>query len=142
MEKIKIYESLSAEQTQQIAREIGQRAKSGEVYCLCGELAAGKTVFAGGFAEGLEIEEDISSPTFAIVNTYEGRLPFYHFDVYRIVDVDEMEETGFEDYVYGDGVCLIEWAELIKEIIPASAVWIEITKDYAKGEDYRRICVK
>ena len=115
----------------------------GDVYCLTGDLGVGKTVFTQGFAAGLGIEEPVSSPTFTIVQEYEeGRMPFYHFDVYRIGDVEEMDEIGFDDYIYGDGVCLIEWANLIREILPEDFTGILIEKDLEKGFDYRRITLE
>ena len=121
----------------------GQGAQSGQVYTLIGGLGVGKTVFTKGFARGLGITEHVSSPTFTILQVYEsGRLPFYHFDVYRIGDVEEMEEIGYEDCFFGGGVCLIEWADLIKEILPAKHTQITIRKDLEKGFDYRMITVK
>ena len=112
-------ESRSEQETYQAGRQLGQFAKPGEIYCLNGDLGVGKTVFTKGFAEGIGIQEPVNSPTFTIIQQYEeGRLPLYHFDVYRISDIDEMEEIGYEDYFFGDGVCLIEWANLIEEIIP------------------------
>lgn len=103
----------------------------------------GKTVFTQGLARGLQIEEAISSPTFTIVQVYEeGRLPFYHFDVYRIGDVEEMEEIGYEDYFYGQGVSLIEWSNLIEEILPQRRTEITIEKDLDQGFDFRRITVR
>ena len=110
---------------------------------MTGDLGVGKTVFAQGLASGLGIEEAINSPTFTIVQVYdEGRLPFYHFDVYRIGDIEEMEEIGYEDYFYGDGVCLVEWAELIEELLPGNRVELLIEKDLEKGFDYRRITLQ
>lgn len=138
-----IIESLKTEDTYQIGCQLGQAAAKGEVYCLLGDLGVGKTVFTQGFAEGLRIVEPISSPTFTIVQVYEeGRMPFYHFDVYRIGDVEEMDEIGYEDYFYGEGVCLIEWANLIEEILPENRKTIQIEKDLEKGFDYRKITVK
>lgn len=137
-----IVESFCANDTKELAKKIGQEVKAGDVLCLLGDLGVGKTVFTQGFAEGLEIREPISSPTFTLVQEYEeGRLPFYHFDVYRIADIEEMEEIGFDDYVYGNGVCLIEWANLIGEILPQSLKVITIEKDLEKGFDYRRIII-
>lgn len=138
-----ILESLSSEETFQFGKKLGEQAKEGEIYLLLGDLGVGKTVFTQGFAKGLEIEEPISSPTFTIVQEYEeGRMPFYHFDVYRIADVEEMEEIGYEDYFYGNGVCLIEWANLIEEIIPPYAKTITIEKDLTKGFDFRKITLE
>ena len=133
-------ESFSPQQTEKIGFELGQKAKEGDIYCLSGDLGVGKTVFTRGFAKGIGVEEEyITSPTFTIINEYEGRLKLYHFDVYRIGSIEEMDDTGYEDYFFGDGVCLIEWAELVEEIIPPEAVWIKIEKDLDKGFDYRRI---
>ena len=110
---------------------------------MIGDLGVGKTVFTQGMAKGLGITEAVSSPTFTIVQVYEeGRLPFYHFDVYRIGDVEEMDEIGFEDYVYGEGVSLIEWANLIEEILPEKLTKIQIEKDLEQGFDYRRITIE
>ena len=135
-------ETDSAGETYEVARQIAGRAVSGAVYALTGDLGTGKTVFAKGFAAGLGIREHVNSPTFTILQQYDdGRMPFYHFDVYRIGDVSEMDETGYEDCFYGDGVTLVEWADLIEEVMPARAVWIRIEKDPAKGFDYRRITI-
>ena len=140
---MKIIETNSPEETFALGRQIGQQAKAGEVYTLIGDLGVGKTVLTQGVAEGLGIEEPVNSPTFTIMQIYEeGRLPFYHFDVYRIGDVEEMEEIGYEDYFYGDGVCLIEWANLIEEILPPKYKLIRIEKDPGKGYDYRRITIE
>ena len=138
-----IIESLETKDTYELGKKMGERAAKGDVYLLLGDLGVGKTVFTQGFADGLGITEPISSPTFTIVQEYEdGRIPFYHFDVYRIGDVEEMEEIGYEDYFYGEGVCLIEWANLIEEILPDTARTIVIEKDLEKGFDYRRITVE
>ena len=137
-----IIESTSERETYELGIKLGQEAKAGAVFTLIGDLGVGKTVFTKGLARGLEIDEPISSPTFTIVQVYdEGRLPFYHFDVYRIGDVEEMDEIGYEDYVYGEGVSLIEWANLIEEILPKHYTEIKIEKDLEKGFDYRRISV-
>lgn len=133
-------ESRSEKETYDLGYRIGMEAKAGQVFTLVGDLGVGKTIFTKGLAAGLGVEEAVSSPTFTIVQIYEeGRLPFYHFDVYRIADVDEMDEVGYEDYIYGDGVTLIEWANLIKEILPDHYTEITIEKDLEKGFDYRRI---
>ena len=135
-------ESFSREETFEYAKALGEKAEAGQIYCLSGDLGVGKTVFAQGFGAGIGITEPMSSPTFTILHEYhEGRLPLYHYDVYRVGDVDEMEETGFYEYAGGDGVTLIEWAELISDIIPDNAVWIKIEKDVEKGFDYRIITV-
>lgn len=133
----------SPEETYALGRELGLKAKPGQVYCLDGDLGVGKTVFAQGFADGLGIDGPVSSPTFTILQQYgEGRLPMYHFDVYRIGDIEEMDEIGYEDCFYGDGVCLIEWSGRIQEILPEDAIRIWIEKDLAKGFGYRRITVE
>lgn len=138
-----IIETRSAEETYQLGLEIGKKAIPGQVYTMVGDLGVGKTVFTQGMARGLEIEEPISSPTFTIVQVYdEGRLPFYHFDVYRIGDISEMDEIGYEDYVYGEGVALIEWANLIEEILPEHRITIIIEKDLQQGFDYRKITIE
>lgn len=138
-----IYETYSPEETRELGRKIGAEAATGSVYTLVGDLGVGKTVFTQGIAEGLEIEEPICSPTFTIVQVYEeGRMPFYHFDVYRIGDIEEMDEIGYEDYFYGEGVCMIEWANLIEEILPEHRWDITIEKDLEKGFDYRKITIK
>ncbi len=136
-------ESFSAKDTYQMGHKLGEQAKKGQVYSLIGDLGVGKTVFTQGFAEGLRITEPISSPTFTIIQEYDdGRLPFYHFDVYRIGDISEMDEIGYEDYFYGEGVCLIEWANLIEDILPDNIISILIEKDLNKGFDYRIITVE
>lgn len=138
-----IYESQSAKETRLLGEKIGQKAKGGEIILLNGDLGVGKTVFSKGLGAGLGIEEPISSPTFTVLQIYEsGRLPLYHFDVYRIADVEEMDEIGYEDYFYGRGVCLIEWAELISEILPSEVIRVTIEKDLQKGIDYRKITVE
>lgn len=138
-----ILESKSPEDTFQIGMRLGKLAEAGDVYTLTGDLGVGKTVFTKGFAKGLGIEESVNSPTFTILQIYEGgRLPLYHFDVYRIGSVEEMEETGFEEYIMGDGVSLIEWADLIEEILPRKCTRVLIEKDLEKGFDYRRITVE
>lgn len=138
-----IIESKSEKETYELGRKIGGLAKPGQIYTLVGDLGVGKTVFTQGMAAGLGIREPVNSPTFTIVQVYEeGRLPLYHFDVYRIGDVEEMEEIGYEDYFYGEGVCLIEWANLIREILPAHLTEIVIEKDLDRGFDYRRITVR
>lgn len=140
---MKIIETHSAGETFELGKKIGQQAKPGEIYTLIGDLGVGKTVLTQGVAAGLGIEEPVSSPTFTIVQIYDdGRLPFYHFDVYRIGDAEEMEEIGYEDYFYGDGVCLIEWANLIEEILPQECRRITIEKELEKGFEYRRITVE
>lgn len=136
------FETYSEEETFALGEKIGREALPGQVYTLLGDLGVGKTVFTQGVAKGLEIEDAICSPTFTIVQVYEeGRLPFYHFDVYRIGDVEEMDEIGYEDYFYGEGICFIEWANLIEEIIPDNRIQITIKKNLDKGFSYREITV-
>ena len=143
MSEIKIYETHSMEETRELGRQMGTAAGPGDVITLSGNLGVGKTVFTKGFALGIGVTEAVSSPTFTIVQEYHsGRLPLYHFDVYRIGDPEEMDEVGFDDYVYGDGVSLIEWAELIEEILPEKRTRILIEKDVEKGFDYRKITVE
>ena len=138
-----IYDSHSEEETYIIGNAIGNNAKPGQIFCLNGDLGVGKTVFTKGFAKGLGVDDVISSPTFTIVQEYtNGEMPFYHFDVYRIADPEEMYEIGFEEYIYGGGVCLIEWAELITDILPENITQITIEKDLDKGLDYRRITIE
>ena len=138
-----VIETWSPKETYALGEKIGREALPGQVYTLNGELGVGKTVFTQGVAAGLGIQEPVNSPTFTIVQVYEeGRMPFYHFDVYRIGDVEEMEEIGYQDYFYGEGLCMIEWAQLIEEIIPENARHITIEKDLDKGFDYRRITIE
>lgn len=138
-----ITETFSEKETRALGEELGRKAVPGSLCTLTGDLGTGKTVFTQGFARGLGITEHVNSPTFTIVQEYDGgRLPFYHFDVYRIGDLEEMDEIGYEDYFYGDGVCLIEWAELIEELLPLKRTAIRIEKDLEKGFDYRKITVE
>ncbi|HJD48384.1 MAG TPA: tRNA (adenosine(37)-N6)-threonylcarbamoyltransferase complex ATPase subunit type 1 TsaE [Candidatus Mediterraneibacter norfolkensis] len=138
-----VIETRSPEETFRLGRKLGEAAVPGQVFTLIGDLGTGKTVFTQGFAKGLGIEEPVNSPTFTIVQVYdEGRLPLYHFDVYRIGDIEEMEEVGFEDYIMGDGVSLIEWAELIREILPEKRTAVRIEKDLEQGVDYRKITIE
>ena len=142
MEEV-VTETFSPEETFELGRRIGEKAKPGEVFTLIGDLGVGKTVFTQGMAAGLGITEPVSSPTFTILQVYEeGRCPFYHFDVYRIGDLSEMDEFGYEDCFYGEGVSLIEWADLIEEILPEHYTQITISKDLEKGFDYRKIIVR
>ncbi len=135
-----VLETFRPEETYEFAKKIGGCAKPGQIYTLDGDLGVGKTVFAKGLADGLGVTEPVSSPTFTIVQEYQGRqFPFYHFDVYRIEEPEEMEEIGYEDYFYGGGVCLIEWADMIREILPEDVIRVTIAKDPEKGFDYRRI---
>lgn len=137
-----IFHSQSPEDTYRLGRELGESCRPGQVYTLTGDLGVGKTLFTQGFAAGLGITEPVSSPTFTILQVYDtGRLPFYHFDVYRIGDVEEMEEVGWEDYIYGKGICIVEWAELVQSILPEQRTQILIEKDLEKGFDYRKITI-
>ena len=140
---MQLFETKGPEETYQFGKELGEKATPGQVYCLDGYLGTGKTVFAQGFAAGLGIDGPVNSPTFTILQVYEnGRLPLYHFDVYRIADPEEMDEIGYEDCFYGEGVCLVEWSELIEELIPEDAIHITIEKNLEKGFDYRQIRVE
>lgn len=140
---MRIVETFSHGETFSLGEEIGRMAKPGDIYTLTGDLGTGKTVFSQGVAAGLGIKEAVNSPTFTILQIYEeGRLPFYHFDVYRIGDHQEMEEIGYEDYFYSGGVCLIEWADLIRELLPEKYIRITLLKDLEKGFDYRKIVIE
>ena len=135
-------ETYSEKETYALGKQLGEAARAGQVISLSGDLGTGKTVFTQGFAAGLGITEPVNSPTFTIIQIYEGgRIPLYHFDVYRIGDIEEMEEIGYEDYFYGEGVCLIEWAELIEPLLPAQMTRVLIEKDLEKGFDYRKITI-
>ena len=138
-----IIETHDPEETFEVGRKIGMNAKPGQIYTLTGDLGVGKTVFTQGVAAGLGITEPVNSPTFTIIQEYEdGRLPFYNFDVYRIGDLEEMEEIGYDDYFFGQGICLIEWAELIEEILPEKRIEVTIEKDLEKGFEYRKITIE
>lgn len=135
-----VIESFCEKDTFEAGRKLGKVCRPGDIILLDGDLGAGKTVFAKGLGQGLGIEETISSPTFTIVQVYDdGRIPLYHFDVYRIAGIEEMDDIGYEDYFFGDGVCLVEWAGLVKEIIPEGCIKVTINKDLQKGFDYRHI---
>lgn len=139
----KTYETNNPQETFDLGYEMGKKAQSGDVYTLVGDLGVGKTVFTKGFAKGLGIDGIVNSPTFTILQIYDtGRLPLYHFDVYRIGDISEMEEIGFDEYIFGQGVSLIEWANQISDILPERYTRIDITKDLSKNFDYRKITVK
>ncbi|MCD8336540.1 MAG: tRNA (adenosine(37)-N6)-threonylcarbamoyltransferase complex ATPase subunit type 1 TsaE [Lachnospiraceae bacterium] len=136
-------ETNSEQETFLVGRRLGEEAHPGQIFALEGDLGVGKTILTKGLAAGLGITEPVSSPTFTIVQIYEeGRLPLYHFDVYRIGDIEEMEEIGYEDYFYGNGVCLIEWANLIGELLPPQTIRISIAKDLEQGFDYRKISIR
>ncbi len=140
---MKIIEAHSPKETYELGRQLAKAAGKGDLFVLNGELGVGKTVFAQGFAEGLEISEPMNSPTFTILEIHEGgRFPLYHFDVYRIAELEEMDEIGYEEFFYGDGICLVEWGSLIQELLPENSIYITIEKDLARGFDYRRIRVE
>jgi len=141
-EKKMTYMTNCPDETEKIAYDLAKTAKAGEVYCLVGDLGVGKTLFTKGFAKGIGINEYITSPTFTLVNEYDANVKFNHFDVYRIEHISELEEIGFDDYIYSDAITLIEWADMIEELIPEEAIWINIEKDLSKGEDYRTITIK
>ena len=138
-----VVETNSEKETWELGKQLAESAKPGQVFSLIGDLGVGKTVLTKGMAAGLGISEPVNSPTFTILQVYEeGRLPFYHFDVYRIADLEEMDEIGYEDYFYGDGICLVEWANLIEELMPENTICITIEKDLECGFDFRRITVE
>ncbi|MBR2213610.1 MAG: tRNA (adenosine(37)-N6)-threonylcarbamoyltransferase complex ATPase subunit type 1 TsaE [Eubacterium sp.] len=138
-----VYESLSEKDTFDLGKKLGADAKPGQIVCIDGDLGVGKTVFTKGFAKGLGVGDDVVSPTFTIIQEYtDGRLPMYHFDVYRIGHPDEMYDIGYEEYFYGDGVCLVEWSSRIEELLPEESIHINIEKDLEKGFDYRKITVE
>ena len=139
---MKVYDSYSYEDTARIAAEFAAALKGGEFIAMYGDLGAGKTAFVQGLAKALGITRHVTSPTFTIVNEYEGRLPLYHFDVYRIASPDEMYEIGYEDYIKSDGVCVVEWAELIEELFPEDYIKLSIRKDDTKGPNYRKIIIE
>ena len=138
-----VVETNSEKETWELGKQLAESAKPGQLFSLIGDLGVGKTVLTKGMAAGLGISEPVNSPTFTILQVYEeGRLPFYHFDVYRIADLEEMDEIGYEDYFYGDGICLVEWANLIEELMPENTIRITIEKDLERGFDFRRITVE
>ena len=138
-----IVETNSEKETFELGYSIGEKAEPGEIYALTGDLGVGKTVFTKGVAAGLGNREQVNSPTFTILQVYEsGRMPFYHFDVYRIGDPEEMEEIGYEDCFFGNGLCMVEWAGLIEELMPSDTRWITIEKDPQKGFDYRKVTIE
>ena len=143
MGDIRTIETYSYEDTYRLGQEMAEKAVPGQVICLTGDLGTGKTVFTQGFANGLGVKDYVDSPTFTIVKEYhDGRLPFYHFDVYRLGDVSEMDEIGYEEYFYGDGVCIVEWGRLVEELLPEGCIFIDIEKDRDKGFDYRIVQIK
>ena len=136
-----VIETFDEKETLALGERLGREAESGDILLLEGDLGVGKTVLARGVARGLGISEPVTSPTFTIVHEYEGRRKLYHFDVYRIGDPDEMIDIGFEEYLYGEGVCLIEWPSRVEELLPETAIRITIEKDPEKGFDYRRVTI-
>ena len=135
-------ETNSPEETEKFANSLASILEPGDVICLDGDLGAGKTAFTRGVARSLGIREHITSPTFTIVNEYEGKMPLYHFDVYRIEDSSEMLEIGFDEYIDGNGICVIEWAKNIMDIIPPDHIDVTIKKDYSKDDSYRQIILE
>jgi tRNA threonylcarbamoyladenosine biosynthesis protein TsaE len=136
-------ESLSAEDTFRFAKDLGEKAEAGDIFLLKGDLGTGKTGVAQGIASGLGISEPVNSPTFTILQVYEtGRLPLYHFDVYRIEEPEEMEEVGLQEYLYGDGVAVLEWPERIDSLLQGRFTEICILKNIEKGFNYREITVE
>ena len=137
-----LYKSNSAKETENIAKAFAKTLKIGDIVCLKGDLGVGKTAFTAGLAKGLGVNEYISSPTFTILNCYSGDVPLFHFDVYRISDSDEMLDIGFDEYITGSGVSVIEWAELIEDILPKDRYEVEITKNLDIHENYREISIE
>ena len=136
-------ETFSQQETFDIGKRIGEEAAKGDIITLSGDLGVGKTVFAQGVASGLGIKDHVCSPTFTILQVYdEGRLPLYHFDAYRIEEPEEMEAIGYEDYLFGDGICIIEWPDMIDDLWAVCVIAVSISKDPAKGPDYRRVAVE
>lgn len=139
---MRIYETNSYDETQKVAEEIAKTLNGGEFIAMYGDLGAGKTAFVQGLAKALGVKGHVTSPTFTIVNEYFGRLPLYHFDVYRIADPDEMYEIGYDEYINGDGVCIVEWAELIEDLFPEKYIKLTILKAEENGTDYRKIILE
>ena len=137
-----VFEINSVEQTTQLGINLGRLLNAGDIVCLTGDLGTGKTHITKGIAKGLNIDDNITSPTFTIVNEYDsGRLKLNHFDVYRVSDPDEVYAIGFDDYIFSDAVSVIEWANYIEEILPEDLLHIKIEKDLSKGDDYRKITI-
>ncbi len=133
----------SIEKTMEIGRQLGEKCNAGDIFCLIGDLGTGKTHFTKGLAEGLGVTDYITSPTFTIVNEYEsGRLKLYHFDVYRVNDPDEIYAIGFDEYIFSDGVSIIEWANYIEELIPEEYIKVTLEKLPEKGEEFRKIIIE
>ncbi len=129
----------SLAETMEYGKKIADMLKPGDILCLSGNLGAGKTTMSKTIIKELGVTDTVTSPTFTIVHEYQGRLPVYHFDVYRIDDIEEMYEIGYEEYFFGEGVCIIEWAEKIEEIIPAEAMHITIEYGNVSQNDEERI---
>ena len=129
------------EELDSLGIQLGKLCNANDIICLIGDLGTGKTHLTKGIAKGLEIKEHITSPTFTIVNEYNGRLKLYHFDVYRVNDPYEIEAIGFDEYIFGNGVSVIEWANYIEELIPAENLTILIEKLPSMGETYRKITI-
>ncbi len=141
--KCMVIETNSSKETYDCGFRMGQEARQGQIICLEGDLGVGKTVFTQGFADGLGVDEPICSPTFTIIQEYtQGRLPLYHFDVYRLGSCEEMDEIGYEEYFYSDGVCLVEWGNLFPELFPENTTYVRIEKNLDKGFDYRAITIQ
>lgn len=134
------YNTESAEETSNIGEQLGGLLSKGNIICLSGDLGAGKTAFTKGIAKGMGVKDYVTSPTYTIINEYEGRLPLYHFDVYRLNDVSEMYELGYEEYFFGDGVVVLEWADIVRDIIPGERLWITILN--TKGDNSREIIME
>ncbi len=136
------FETNSVEETREIAKQLAKRFSVGDVICLCGDLGVGKTAFVSGFARGFGFEGYVSSPTFALIHEYPAKVPIYHFDMYRIENEDDAYAAGVDEYLYGDGVCLIEWSENIRSLLPQGFFTITIRKDADKDETYREIVLE
>ncbi|EMS70628.1 ATPase, YjeE family [Ruminiclostridium cellobioparum subsp. termitidis CT1112] len=134
-------ETHSFEETVELGKKFGRILKPGDVVCLSGDLGTGKTAFTNGIAKELGIDSYITSPTFTLVNEYQGKYPLYHFDVYRIADPEEMFDIGFEEYLNGEGITIIEWGELIWPILPSDIIRVNIGKNPGKGLDTREISI-
>jgi tRNA threonylcarbamoyladenosine biosynthesis protein TsaE len=131
--------TFSPEETMDLGEKIGRLLKGGEVICLTGDLGAGKTHFTKGVARGLGVSGTVTSPTFTLIHEYSGRLPLYHVDAYRLCDPDEAYDLGLEEYLYGDGVTLVEWPERISELLPPEYMTVEISRADESDENNRDI---
>ncbi len=139
---MKEFKTFSAEETVNLGSKLGKILDRGDVVCITGELGTGKTAFTGGIAKALGIKGYITSPTFTIVNEYKSTIPLFHFDVYRISEPEEMIEIGFDEYLDSGGIVVIEWAELIKDILPANHIWVDISKDTKEDMNARNIKIE